>query len=197
MAKPATAQAMQSGEAAKPGKLRFLLLGLVSILCLGGGLAAAVGPARLAEMAGLGDAPAEAEKADAPEAAAAYASSDKGEKGDKGKGQAAATGHMLMPFEQIIVNVTATTAAGRQTSRFLKMDLALVYDAALPGADLLEQRRIYLRDSFQDYLRQLDERDLQGSAGLAGVKSELLRRARAVGGGDAPREILVSDMIVQ
>ena len=54
-----------------------------------------------------------------------------------------------------------------------------------------------MRDSFQDYLRTLDERDLRGSLGLSELKSELLRRARAVSGGEAPREILVSDMIVQ
>ena len=104
---------------------------------------------------------------------------------------------MAMPFEEIIVNITATTASGRQTSRFLKLDLALIYDASQPGAERLEERRIYLRDSFQDYLRTLDERDLRGSLGLADLKSELLRRARAVAGADIAHEILVSDMIVQ
>ena len=73
---------------------------------------------------------------------------------------------------------SATTATGRKTSRFMKLNIALVYDEAMPGADHVEGRRLYLRDSFQDYLRQLTERDLQGSHGLATMKNELLRRAR-------------------
>ena len=54
-----------------------------------------------------------------------------------------------------------------------------------------------MRDTFQDYLRQLTESDLEGSAGLASMKAELLRRARVVTGSEAPREILVADMIIQ
>ena len=55
----------------------------------------------------------------------------------------------------------------------------------------------YLRDSFQDFLRQLHVSDLTGSYGLAMLKTELLRRARAVGHTDAPHEILIADMVVQ
>jgi len=54
-----------------------------------------------------------------------------------------------------------------------------------------------MRDSFQDYLRQMTERDLQGTIGLVTLKAELLRRARAITESEAPREILISDLIVQ
>ncbi|MBD3624366.1 MAG: flagellar basal body-associated FliL family protein [Rhodobacteraceae bacterium] len=103
----------------------------------------------------------------------------------------------IMPFKEIIVNITAVTASGRRTSRFLKLNVALVYDAARDADGLVSARQLYMRDAFQDYLRQLTERDLQGTQGLLTLKEELLRRARAIAGNDAPREILVADLIVQ
>ncbi|WP_045320008.1 flagellar basal body-associated FliL family protein [Limimaricola cinnabarinus] len=179
----------QSG--ARPGRLRLILLVLLSVLALGGGLVAAVGPARIMELAGLGG----GDEAGAPDDAEA----EKVDAASKDAPSPLATdpSRMAMPFEEIIVNITATTASGRQTSRFLKLDLALIYDQAASDAARLQERQVYMRDSFQDYLRTLDERDLRGSLGLADLKSELLRRARAVSGGEAPREILVSDMIIQ
>ena len=104
---------------------------------------------------------------------------------------------MVTPFKEIIVNISATTATGRQTTRFLKLNTALVYDSSKAGADHIEERKLYLRDSFQDYLRQLSERDVQGSAGLAILKAELLRRARTISDSQAPQEILISDLIGQ
>lgn len=104
---------------------------------------------------------------------------------------------VVTPFKEIIVNIHATTATGRQTTRFLKLNAALVYDETMPGAAFIEERKVFVRDAFQDYLRQLSERDVQGSAGLAILKAELLRRARTVSDSEAPREILISDLIVQ
>ena len=104
---------------------------------------------------------------------------------------------VVTPFQEIIVNISATTTTGRQTTRFLKLNTALVYDESQPGARNVEERKPYLRDSFQDYLRQLSERDVQGSAGLATLKAELLRRARTISGSEAPQDILISDLIVQ
>ena len=54
-----------------------------------------------------------------------------------------------MPFDEMIVNISATTESGRQTSRFLKLDLALVYDRTQDTEGLVEMRHIYLRDAFQ------------------------------------------------
>lgn len=104
---------------------------------------------------------------------------------------------VVLPFQEIIVNITATTATGRQTSRFLKLNLAIVYDTRIAGAEKVESRQLFMRDSFQDYLRQLNESDLQGSIGLAKLKAELLRRARAITGSDAPQEFLIADLIIQ
>ena len=102
-----------------------------------------------------------------------------------------------MPFEEMIVNITATTDSGRQTSRFLKVDLALVYDKTQDAEGLVEARHIFLRDAFQDYLRQLAERDLEGTHGMITLKGELLRRARAIAGSDAPHELPITGLVVQ
>ncbi len=103
----------------------------------------------------------------------------------------------VSPFREIIVNINATTATGRTTSRFMKLNIAMVYDPKIAGSERVEQRRLFLRDSFQDYLRQLNERDLRGSIGLITIKQELLHRARTITESDSPQEMLVSDLIVQ
>lgn len=152
------------------------------------------------KMVGLGsDAPAEAQDGEGEKHA--EADNDKGGK-DDGHGGKEGTKEAerkmpVMPFPEIIVNVTDTGPQGGQTSRFLKLNMLMVYDDTLEGADRLVAREIYLRDSFQDFLRQLHVSDLSGSYGLAMMKTELLRRARAVGHTEAPREILIADMVVQ
>jgi flagellar FliL protein len=104
---------------------------------------------------------------------------------------------VVMPFEEMIVNISATAESGRQISRFLKVDLALVYDRTQDSGGLVETRHIFLRDAFQDYLRQLAERDLEGTLGLITVKGELLRRARAIAGSDAPHEMVITGLVIQ
>lgn len=123
---------------------------------------------------------------------------------EAGPAAASGTGHgtghgepeAVATLEDIVVDITARTVSGEPARRFLKARLALVYpgeDAAGRGA----ARLVHLRDAFTDYLRQLDERDLSGSAGLALLRADLLHRARVVLGPDAPLEVLVSDLVVQ
>ncbi|MWD29024.1 flagellar motor switch protein M [Aquicoccus sp. SCR17] len=174
-----------------------LVLGLLLLCALGlaGGVALALGPGRaLALLTGATDqatAPAaeEAGHGDSPAAA--------GHGGGDHAGATTANEMAVTPFKEIIVNISATTASGRKTTRFMKLNLAMVYDDHAEGAERIEARRLYLRDSFQDYLRQLTERDLQGSEGLVTLKAELLRRARAITDSEAPQEMLISDLIVQ
>lgn len=104
---------------------------------------------------------------------------------------------IVAPLKEIIVNITAITETGRKSSRFLKVNLALVFDENAEGAEHVLEREVYIRDAFQNYLRQLTERDLSGSIGVIRVKSELLRRARAIAESDAPQEVLIADIIVQ
>lgn len=104
---------------------------------------------------------------------------------------------IVSPLKEMIVNIVSITETGRKSSRFLKMNLALVYDENIEGANHVAEREVYIRDAFQHYLRQLSERDLSGSIGIVRLKSELLRRARAVTESDAPQEVLIADIIVQ
>ncbi len=169
--------------AAKPlRRLKLILaLVLVSLLALGGGLVAAIGPAALLAMLSS-DAP--------PEDIAAPAQVDPNPPPPGAE-------LVAMPFDEMIVNITAQAESGRQTSRFLKVDLALVYDRRQDAEGLVELRHIFLRDAFQDYLRQLADRDLEGTHGLVTVKGELLRRARAIVGSDAPHELVITGLVIQ
>ncbi len=183
---PEGAAAPEEGATApKSGPRRkiiaILALVVLSVLALGGGLFAAVGPAGLRALLS-GDTAEETLTAEQQESV-----------------PPAPPGAELvvMPFDEMIVNISATTESGRQTSRFLKLDLALVYDRTQDTEGLVEMRHIYLRDAFQDYLRQLAERDLEGTLGLVTLKTELLRRARAIAGSDAPHELLVSGLVIQ
>ena len=172
---------------------KLLVILAVVLLCLlagVGGVTLAMGPSGLLKMAGLGGDETEEKIADSAHAE---------EAADDGHGGKPKTEVKMpvMPFPEIIVNVTDTGPQGGQTSRFLKLNMLMVYDESVEGADRLIAREIYLRDSFQDFLRQLHVSDLTGSYGLAMLKTELLRRARAVGHTDAPHEILIADMVVQ
>ena len=161
----------------------ILIAGLagLSVLALLGGLMAALGPS--GAIAVLTGAP-------APEESATPLP-------DEANPPPPGAELVVMPFEEMIVNISATAESGRQISRFLKVDLALVYDRTQDSGGLVETRHIFLRDAFQDYLRQLAERDLEGTLGLITVKGELLRRARAIAGSDAPHEMVITGLVIQ
>ena len=52
-------------------------------------------------------------------------------------------------------------------------------------------------DQFQGYLRELRMDDLKGSAGIARVKEELLRRVNVAAAPYKVRDVLLQEMIVQ
>ena len=175
------------------------LVVVLSLAGASGGLIAALGFDRaVALVTGQNDAAPASEGDDADTAGGDTAGAAGHGPAPAGHHDAAATEAMaVIPFNEIIVNISATTASGRTTSRFMKLNIALVFDHRAPGAERVNERRLYMRDSFQDYLRQLNERDLQGSQGLVTVKQELLRRARTITESDAPQDLLVSDLIIQ
>jgi flagellar protein FliL len=182
---------------------KTLVIVAVILLCIlagVGGVTLALGSDKVLAMVGLGQDEASEEQHDDHGDDHAEAGHEDDGHGDDGHGEAkeADAGDMpVMPFPEIIVNVTDTSINGRHSSRFLKLNMLMVYDDTREGADRLVAREIYLRDTFQDFLRQLHVSDLKGSQGLALIKTELLRRARAVGHTEAPVEILIADMVVQ
>ena len=119
-----------------------------------------------------------------------------GESRSEASPEASGAQEVVTSLDEIIVDIAARTVAGESARRFLKTELALVYedaDAAERGAG----REAHIRDAFTDYLRQLDERDLLGSAGLARMRADLLHRARVLLGPDAPVQVLVAELVVQ
>ncbi|PYE84509.1 flagellar basal body-associated FliL family protein [Pseudoroseicyclus aestuarii] len=185
MSKSATSTTKTGASPARRPLLRRLALPLLALalalLAGTGGLMAALGIGGLTSFAGGGG----AEAAPAPHDEAPAASHG-------GEG-----GTQVLAMEEMIVNIAAPTLDGQSAYRFLKLDLALVFDGDAPEAGQLPGRQPYLRDSFLDYLRQLTEADLQGSAGLARLRAELLRRARAVVGTETVQEVLIADLVIQ
>lgn len=197
-----------------PKMVKLILLAVLCLAALGGGLVAAFGLGPTMALVGLGGGEPEAhadakddggkEKADEKDAKKAkgddFADAKDGDAKDGAGKDGAVPGsgaQAVMPFQEIIVNVTEVLPTGRATTRFLKLHLALVYDEAIEGAPRIPERQLYMRDAFQDYLRQLNVQDLQGSYAMATVKNELLRRARAISGSEAAREMLIADLVIQ
>ena len=156
---------------------RLLVIGIaggLAVLALGGGLYAALGSAGVATLTGGGG--------PAPEAPAE---------------QPPAGGDALLAFDEMVVNITGFTATGSQTSRYMKIRVSLAYAKSEAADKLMDEKKPFLRDAFQTYLRDLSENDLRGSIGLVTLKAELLKRARAVTDSDAPQDILIGDLVIQ
>ena len=103
----------------------------------------------------------------------------------------------ILEFEEIVTNIESYDAQGRPEQAFLKLSLSLVYRPAPGATELMQERQPFMRDLFTGYARSLTETDVRGMAGVLNVKAELLKRARAAAGSDLPKEILISDLIVQ
>ncbi len=115
-----------------------------------------------------------------------------------GAGEDAATQEDgVLEFEEIVTNIESYDAKGRPEQAFLKLSLALVYRPDPGATELMKERQPFMRDLFTGYARSLTETDVRGMAGVLNVKAELLKRARAAAGSDLPKEILISDLIVQ
>ncbi len=167
-----------------PSRRRIVVIlgaAALAVVVLVGGLVAVIGSSGLRSMLA----------SDGPDSAIPATTSEGAETGPRN------VDLVVMPFEEMIVNIAATAEPGRQASRFMRLGLALVYDQTMDTAGLVETRHIYMRDAFQDYLRHLTDRDIEGTLGLVTVKSELLRRARAIAGSNAPHEVLVLELLVQ
>lgn len=106
-----------------------------------------------------------------------------------------------LPIGRIAVNLRPIDA-DRPGARHLIIDTILTYDVNRLSADAkgdagLDDQQPYLRDAFNEYLSNLTKDEVSGSSGMARMRSELLRRATAVVGNDAPQAILIQDYILQ
>lgn len=114
-----------------------------------------------------------------------------------GDAAAAASQLALLDFKNLIVNLTGSAADGSPSARILNIQLSMAYDDNAQNEALMKKKQPYLRDAILSYLRQLHEADLRGSDGLFLLKAELLKRARAVVGSDAPKEFLIVGLVMQ
>ena len=99
---------------------------------------------------------------------------------------------VFMDLGEMIVNLNT---GSKQTS-FLKLRVSLELDepALLPKLKALEPRIV---DNFQIYLRDLRREDLDGSAGMARLKEELLMRINVAVRPARISDVLFNEILVQ
>lgn len=95
-------------------------------------------------------------------------------------------------MEEFVVNLNV----GSKTPSFLKMTISLELpsEAQIPA---IEAKMPRIRDSFQVYLRELRQEDLQGSAGMYRLREELLLRINKVVYPAKVNDILFKEILVQ
>jgi flagellar basal body-associated protein FliL len=103
----------------------------------------------------------------------------------------------FLEFEDIVTNINIDGASGEAKRSFLKLSVILVYRPDSGARELIESRQPFMRDLFTTFARSLTESEIRGAAGLMGVKSELLKRARAATGNNLPQDVLIRDIIIQ
>jgi flagellar FliL protein len=170
----------QAGEEGKKGNKKKLIILLLLLLLLGGGGAGA------ALFLGGGDKPAEGAHGEAAEGEA-HGTDEHGEPFDP-----AAANVIFVDLDEQLVNLSSS---GRRSS-FLKLNLS-VEVATEPDAQRIKALMPKINDSFQLYLRNLRTEDLEGSAGLARMREELLKRLNAVAAPVEVKDILFKKMLVE
>lgn len=98
-------------------------------------------------------------------------------------------------FDEMIVNVKGFTASGRDVSRFLKIKLTIVVNPK--DEEKILTNEAFIRDGFQNYLRQLNEKEIQGSSGIEELRASLLKIVKTITDTDLSAQILIGELIVQ
>lgn len=134
--------------------------------------------------------------------AAQYVTASTGDSATKVVAEVAPPVRHELEIGRIIVNVRPGSAGSKISH--LVIDPVLEYEApategeADEGAENdIAARKSHFRDAFIDYLANVSEVEVTGSAGMSVVRSELLRRARLVAGNEAPRAVLLQEYILQ
>ena len=101
----------------------------------------------------------------------------------------------IVELDEMIVNITSTSPTGKTTPRFLKIKLSVIVPEL--QAEDFASKKPFFRDEMMGYLRQLDEQDFKGSAGILKLKHELLRRIKPYAANTDPQKILIEEILVQ
>jgi flagellar FliL protein len=182
-AKTEAAEGGEGGEgeegAPKKGKKKLLIIivGLVLVLAIVGGLFAA---------GILGGSPKLDEHGNPIEEL-----SDE-EKAAKALADAEAAKPVYYELPQFLVNLNSTTSR----VSFLKMSVTLeLRDAA--AVAVMDANKPRIQDTFNTYLRELRPADVQGSAGIYRLRTELLTRLNGTLEEGIVKDILFGEIIVQ
>ena len=95
-------------------------------------------------------------------------------------------------MEELLVNLNV----GSKRPSFLKVTISLEVANELQ-IPVVERNMPRVRDSFQTYLRELRQEDLQGSAGLYRLREELLLRVNKIVYPAKVNDILFGEILVQ
>ena len=97
---------------------------------------------------------------------------------------------VTLDLPELIVNLRPDTP-----SRFLKIGITLVL--APQDRARVDRAIPHLTDALQDFLRNLDQKDLEGSAGLHRLRVEMRRRFNQVLGQDIVADVLLRSLLTQ
>ncbi|MES2983705.1 MAG: flagellar basal body-associated FliL family protein [Pseudomonadota bacterium] len=159
------------GEGQKKGKkkLIFIVGGVVALLAIGGGLFFS------GVLGGGGEHKDSPEETAAKEAAAAEAAKP-----------------VYYELPQFLVNLNSTTSR----VSFLKMSVTLqLRDQA--AVLVMDANKPRIQDTFNTYLRELRPADIQGSAGIYHLRTELISRLNGTIEEGLVKDILFGEIIVQ
>lgn len=166
----------EEGEGSKKGKkkLIFIIGGVVALLVIVGGLLAS-------GVLGGGSKGGDDKAKQSPEETAAAAAA-----------AAAAAKPVYYELPEFLVNLNTTSSH----VSFLKMSVTLeLRDAAAVAT--MDANKPRIMDIFNTYLRELHASDVQGSAGIYRLKSELLSRLNSTIEDGSVKDILFGEIIVQ
>lgn len=97
---------------------------------------------------------------------------------------------VTLDLPELIVNLRPETP-----SRYLKIGITLA--VAPQDRAAVEHATPHLVNAQQEFLRNLDQHDLQGSAGLLRLRGELRRRFNLILGRDAVADVLLRSLLTQ
>jgi len=97
---------------------------------------------------------------------------------------------VTIDLPELIVNLRPDTP-----SRFLKIGITVA--VAPQNRAAVDQAMPHLVNAQQEFLRNLDQHDLQGSAGLLRLRAELRRRFNLILGRDTVADVLLRSLLTQ
>lgn len=174
------------GGGKKKSKKKLIIILLVVILLAGGG----AGAYFMGFIGGGKSSPTSGDGSEGETQEGIYGGGGDGEEYVNEDGEIEQT--IYYDLEEFIVNLNV----GSKRPSFLKtkVSLELRGESQVPA---IEEKMPRIRDSFQVYLRELRQEDLQGSAGMYRLREELLLRINKIVYPSKVNDILFKEILVQ